>query len=177
MEIISSFLNTLVQFAPKIPLVLLGLLVGWMIIKFIVWIIRRTMRLARVPKDIIGLAITLIKFILWVVLLGIIASALGLNSLFIYLSGSAAVVAFFLSASIGPTLSNVFSGLFLAGDPDIKVGMTIRTNDGKTEGLIKGVDMRKVRIEDDKGIMHIVPNSIVENGEWIVLDRGTKGKK
>ena len=81
------------------------------------------------------------------------------------------MAAFFLSASIGPLLSNIFAGLFLAGDPDIKVGMKVTTNDGKTTGIIKGIDMRKVRIEGEDGLLHVVPNSAVENTEWIILER------
>jgi len=176
MDIVSNFVYAIGGFLPKVPWVILGVVVGWVIIRLITFLLRRTMKLARVPKDIVGLVITVTKFILWILLVLIVASSLGLSSLAIYLSGSAAVVAFFLSASVGPTLSNIFSGIFLTGDPDIKVGMKISTNNGQTVGVIHGIDMRKVRITGDDGKLHIVPNSMVENGEWIVLDRNTKKK-
>ncbi|MEI6850859.1 MAG: mechanosensitive ion channel family protein [Candidatus Saccharibacteria bacterium] len=174
MYIIEDFLKTIIDFLPKIPMVIIGVFAGWFIIKFITIILKRALKIAKLAKDVSGLVITLCKLLLWIILLTVIASALGLGSLAVAISGSAAVAAFFLSASVGPTLSNIFSGIFLAGDPDIKVGMKIITNSGKTEGVIKGIDMRKVRILDDKGILHVVPNSVVENGEWIVIDRNKK---
>jgi len=174
MYIIEEFLKTIFDFLPKLPFIIIGVLAGWLVIKAIVYILKRTLKIAKVKKDISGLILTTCKFILWVVLIAVIMQSIGFGGVVIAISGSAAIVAIFLSSSIGPTLSNIFSGIFLAGDPDIKVGMKIITNSGDTKGVIKAIDMRKVRIEDSKGILHIVPNSVVENGEWIVVDRYKK---
>jgi len=174
MYIIEQFLKTIIDFLPKLPFIVIGLLVGWLIIKVIISILKRSFKIAKVKKDISGLIVTTIRFILWVILVAVILEAMGFGGIVIAISGSAAIVAIFLSSSIGPTLSNIFSGIFLAGDPDIKVGMKITTNSGDTKGVIKAIDMRKVRIEDSKGLLHIVPNSVVENGEWIVIDRNKK---
>ena len=171
MNIIEAFIKTILEFLPKVPTIIIGIIAGWLIISAITLLVKRSLRLAKVKKDISGLIITIVKFILWIILVTVIAGSIGFGSLAVALSGSAAVVAFFLSASIGPTLSNIFSGIFMAGDPDIKVGMRIITNNGGTEGVIKSVDMRKVRILDDDGVLHVIPNSVVENGEWIVVDR------
>jgi small-conductance mechanosensitive channel len=103
-----------------------------------------------------------------------VASSLGLTNLAWALSGSAVVLVFFLNSSAGPLIGNMVSGLFLIGDPDFTVGMRVITNDGKTEGIIKGIDMRKVRIQDAKGKLHVVPNSLVENTEWVILERKAK---
>lgn len=175
-SIISSYLNTIVNFAKTLPLLIGGLILGWLVIKIIIFFLSRTIKHARVPKDIRGLIITVTRLVLWVILIVVLAGAAGLGRFAVAISGSAAIAAFFLSASIGPLLSNIFAGLFLASDPDIKVGMKLITNDGKTTGVIKGIDMRKVRIEDEKGLLHVVPNSLVEGTEWIILDRNVKSK-
>jgi small-conductance mechanosensitive channel len=174
MNIIVSYLNTIIGFAKLLPSVILGVIVGWLAIKIIIFFLLRAMRLTKVPRDIRGLIATVTRLALWVTLIIVMSQVIGLGSLAVAITGSAAIVAFFLSASIGPLLSNIFSGLFLVGDPDIKAGMRITTNDGKTTGVIKGIDMRKVRIEDDKGLLHVVPNSAVENTEWIILERKSK---
>ena len=171
MEIITDYINTLIKFSKLLPWAILGLLLGWIVIKIIIFFLRRALRLTRVHSDLRGVIITVCRFVLWIVLVITIAQSLGLGGLAVALSGSAAVVAFFLSASVGPLLSNLFAGLFLVSDPDIKVGMKVTTNDGKTTGTIKGIDMRKVRIEDEKGLLHVVPNSLVEGTEWIILKR------
>jgi len=173
-DLLTQYLNMLINFGKTLPLVIGGLVVGWLFIKVFIFFLGRAIKHARVPKDIRGLIITVTKLGLWVVLIVVLAGAAGLSRFAIAISGSAAIVAFFLSASVGPLLSNIFAGLFLASDPDIKVGMKLITNDGKTTGIIRGIDMRKVRIEDEKGRLHVVPNSLVEGTEWIILERTEK---
>jgi len=174
MYIIEEFIKTVIHFLPKIPFIIIGILAGWLIIKLVIFILKRSLKIAKVKKDISGLITTSLSFILWVILIAVILEAVGFGGIVIAISGSAAIVAIFLSSSVGPTISNIFSGIFLVSDPDIKVGMKIITNSGDTKGVIKAIDMRKVRIEDSKGILHIVPNSVVENGEWIVVERYKK---
>jgi len=176
-DLIGAYLAAIVSFVKTLPLLIGGLIVGWLVIKLIIFFLSRAIKHARVPKDICGLIITVTKLILWIVLVVVLAGAMGLSRFAVALSGSAAILAFFLSASVGPLLSSIFAGLFLASDPDIKVGMKITTNDGKTSGVIKEIDMRKVRIEDSKGLLHVVPNSLVEGTEWVILDRNVKAKK
>jgi small-conductance mechanosensitive channel len=174
MNTFEKYLDISLNFAKTLPLAIIGFVAGWFVIRMIIFFLRRAIKLAKVPKDVQGLIITVTRFLLWIVLFVLVAQSLGLGGLAVAISGSAAVAAFFLSASIGPLLSSIFSGIMLASDHDIKVGMKITTNDGKTTGTIKGIDMRKVRIEDDKGRLHVVPNSLVEGTEWVILDRNSK---
>lgn len=166
--LLKDYLDILIKFAKLLPLAIVGLILGWLLIKVIISLLRHAIALAKISPDIRGLIITVVKFLLWTALIFVIVQALGLGSFAIALSGSAVIMVFFLSNSIGPVLSNIFAGLFLVSDPDIKVGMKITTNDGKTTGIIKSLDMRKIRIEDEEGLLHVVPNSVVENTEWII---------
>lgn len=174
MDIITDYLATIGKFVQLLPWAIVGIIAGWLIIRVIIFFLRRAIRLARVSHDVRGLIITVTRLALWIVLIITISQALGLGSLAVAISGSAAIVAFFLSASVGPLLSNIFAGLFLASDPDIKVGTKLIANDGKTTGIVRGIDMRKVRIEDSEGRLHVVPNALVENTEWIILERKKK---
>ncbi len=174
MDIITEYLEILGKYVKLLPWAILALVIGWIIIKIVIYFLRRALKITRVHADIKGVIITVTRFVLWLVLIVTIAQSLGMGGLAVALSGSAAVVAFFLSASVGPVLSNLFAGLFLVSDPDIKVGMKVTINDGKTTGVVKGIDMRKVRVEDEKGLLHVVPNSLVEGTEWIILERKEK---
>jgi len=174
MNIATEYWSTFLNFIKILPLAIVEILIGLLVIKLLVFFLRRALKLARVPKGVKGLLVSVVKFGLWVILIIVVSQTLGLGGFAVALTGSAAIAAFFLSASVGPLLANVFAGLFLVTDDDIKVGMKITTNDGKTKGTVKSIDMRKVRIEDDKGLLHIVPNSAVEGTEWIILDRGVK---
>lgn len=171
MEIVKLFLDPLAKILPKIPGALLNLLIGLILIKIATALIRRGIKILKIPHDLRGIIITLSKLFLWLFLIIFIVSQLGLGNLAVLISGSAVVLVFFLNTTAGPLLSDIFAGLFLIGDPDFTVGMKVQVNDGKTEGLIKGIDMRKVRILDSKGKLHVVPNSVIEKGVWTVIER------
>jgi len=175
-DVVLGYLKTILHFLEISPLIILGFLFGMLLIKLSVLTLRQILRFSKVPIDVRGLIVTITKLALWITLVVVMTQVIGFGSLAVAITGSAAIVAFFLSASVGPLLSNIFAGLFLVGDPDIRAGMKVTTNDGKTTGVIKGIDMRKVRIEDDKGFLHVVPNSAVENTEWIILSRHVKKK-
>ncbi|MCX6728957.1 MAG: mechanosensitive ion channel family protein [Candidatus Saccharibacteria bacterium] len=174
MYIAKDFINIIVDFLPKIPVIIISLLIGWLVIKVIILIIKRALRLSTMKKDVSGWIVNASKVVLWSILIIVIASGVGFSGLAVALTGSAAITAFVFSVSLGPTLSNIFSGMFLSGDVDIEVGMKVITNSGKTEGTIVSMDMRKVRIRDKKGVLHVLPNSTVENDEWIVVDEVKK---
>ena len=177
MHIIDQFISFIFLIISKVPAIIISILVAWLVIKVILYLTKRSLRIAKTPKDTSRWTIRIVKILLWATFIIIAAGSLGLGNIAIALSGSAAIVAFFLSVSIGPTLSNIFSGMFLSGDSDLKVGMKIITNSGNTKGVVKSMDMRKIRVEDDKGVLHVLPNSVVENGEWIVVERNTKINK
>lgn len=174
MNIAEAIFLPLQHILPKLPVATFNLLVGIIFINIIMFAVRRAVRLLKIPHDLRGIVISLSNFVLWIMLTIFVASSLGLNNLAWALSGSALILVFFLNNSAGPLIANVVSGLFLIGDPDFTVGMKVITNDGKTEGVIKGIDMRKVRIQDTKGKLHVVPNSLVENTEWVILERKAK---
>jgi len=174
MDVINLFVEPIKQIIPKIPGAFLDLIVGVIVIKILVAIVRHGVKLLKIPKDLRGLIITLTKLTSWVILTIFIVSELGLGNLAVMLSGSAVILVFFLNTSVGPLLADIFSGLSLISDPDFTVGMKVQVNDGKTEGVIRGIDMRKVRIEDSKGKLHVIPNSLIEKGVWTVIERKAK---
>ena len=66
------------------------------------------------------------------------------------------------------TANDIISGLFLAGDDDIDLGFRVKM--GNVEGVVEKID--QVRIRDDEGHLHVLPNRAVEETEWVVLFRG-----
>lgn len=177
MEIIKLFLEPVTTIGPKLPAALLNFVVGYLLIKLIMFIVRRAVKILNIHQDLRGIIITFSKLFLWLVLIVFILSQLGFGDLAILLSGSAVVLVFFLNTTAGPLLADVFAGVFLISDPDFTVGMEVEVNDGKTKGTIQGIDMRKVRILDEKGKLHVLPNSMIEKGEWTVVARCSTKRK
>lgn len=171
MDIFKLFFDPIFLVIPKIPGVIFNLLIGILIIKFLTYLLKHSIKILKIPADLRGLVITSVKLGLWLMLVIFVTSSLGLGNLAVLISGSAVVLVFFLNNSVGPLLGDIFSGLFLVGDPDFTVGMKVQVNEGKTEGVIHGIDMRKVRLIDDDGKLHVIPNSKIEKGEWVILER------
>lgn len=172
METISLFINPILNVMPKLPEVLIDLVVGYLAIQFSMGLLNKFLKVTKLPQ-LRGIIISLTKFALWIVLLIFIANNLGFTKLAIALSSSVLIIVFFLNTGVAPLITDALSGVFLCTDPDFRTGSRVRLGIGEdtTEGIIKEVDMRKVRILDDNGKIHVVPNSVVEKNEWTVIEK------
>jgi small-conductance mechanosensitive channel len=54
---------------------------------------------------------------------------------------------------------------------DFEVGDEVIVGETPTQGVIESLDARRVRLRDKDGILHIIPNSIVERKEWVLVHR------
>ena len=171
MNILDVFLQPVIKVIPHIPEAILSLVIGYVVITILVFVLKHVLKYTKFPKDLKGLFVSGVKTILWLILIIFIVKALGLGNLVVAISGSAIILAFILNNGAAGLVSDIISGIFLASDPDFHVGMKVSLNEGKTVGVIKHLDTRKVRIVDDKGVMHVLPNSLVEKGEWLVLEK------
>lgn len=162
----------ILRIVPKIPEVIFTLLTGYLIISFTIWFLEYLLSLAKLPK-LKGIALSIIKTALWLVLIIFIANMLGFTKLALALSGTALVLAFFLNNAMGPLLMDIVSGVFLCGDPDFKTGSKVKIGKGDdgVVGILMEVDMRKVRIKDEKGAVHVFPNAVLDRDVWTVLEK------
>jgi small-conductance mechanosensitive channel len=119
---------------------------------------------------------TVIRVALWILLLVAVLQVLGLSSVALAVTGSFAILLFGFSSGISNTVSDLVAGLQIANDKDFKVGYRVKAGDQKTEGIIRELDIKKTRIEDDKGRIHVIPNSVIEKNEWVVLERHVHSK-
>lgn len=172
MNILNLFIDPFVKLLPKLPGVLMDIIIGYVIIKIILWFFKKALKLTNLPR-LQGILLSLANFVLWVMLIVFIANNLGFDKFAVAITGSFVVLAFILNNGMAPLISDIFSAIFLCTDPDFKVGSRIRIGNGEgmTEGILKSVDMRKVRIKDDDGNIIVVPNSLTDKEKWIVLEK------
>lgn len=64
---------------------------------------------------------------------------------------------------------------FLAKDRDFEIGYKVKI--GEITGLVQSIDVRKVRIVDSEGKLHIIPNANIDKSGWKVLEREPKDDK
>lgn len=169
-EIMQRFWEPFQMFGPKIPAIILGLVFGYIAIKVFLIFLKDAFKVARVPKTVINIAVSLISIVLWIILFSELAREAGLSSLAIKISGSLFVVGLALANGASAIASDVLAGIYLAKDKDFEVGFQIKTCE--VEGVVERIDVRKTRLRDDKGCIHVLPNSKVDSSGWRVINRG-----
>lgn len=161
-----------------LPEALLTLVVGVVAVEIAVVVLSVVLRWVKMPEGLRRILQSLGRAFLWIILIVVLMQTFGLNSVVVAITGSSVVVALLLSTGVAPIVTDVLAGLFLGSDPDFRVGSLVRAGDKGAEGVIATMDIRKVRLRDKQGRLHIVPNSLIEKNEWVVIDRhpGTSAK-
>ncbi len=164
------------EIIPKIPIAIIALLAGYIFIRLTTGFIKVALGWTRWPIGLQEIMRTLIQVILWVLIMITILQILGLSNVALALTGSLAILLLGFSSGISSTVSDLMAGLQLANDKDFKVGYKVKAGDQKTVGIIREMDIKKTRIEDDSGHLHVIPNSDIEKNEWVVLYRHVHSK-
>ena len=125
----------------------------------------------RLPKGLRGIVLSLIDALLWVFLTISVLQALGLSNLALIFSGSVAALGLALGSGASSLAADVLAGIFLAQDKDFDVGDEIIAGEKPTQGIIENMDMRRTRVRAKDGRLHIIPNSVIERKEWVLIDR------
>lgn len=178
-DFIKGFQNVTIsvnEIIPRLPVALIGLLAGIIAIKVIGRFLAPALRFTKWPIGLQEIMVTLIRVAMWVFLLITILQVLGLTSVALAITGSFAILLIGFSTGISNTVSDLIAGLQLANDKDFKVGFKVKAGDQKTEGIIREMDVKKTRIEAEDGKLHVIPNSVIEKNEWVVLDRHVHSK-
>lgn len=173
-QISDLFWQPIERYGPKIPELIITLILGIIAIKVVSYFLAQAVRLAKMPKALSTVVSSVISVVLWVLLFSEFFRQAGLTNLALTISGSAVVVGLILANAFAPVIADIASGLYLAKDPDFEIGYLVKIGD--IEGVIRKIDLRKVRIRDDKGKLHIFPNNEIDKGSWVVLSRDPEAK-
>ena len=168
----SSVEALVISYLPKLASAIGILAVGFVAIQWGLrplggWLLRRT----KLTPAVVSVTLTMITAIAWVLVLSGVLAALGLTVIAAAVSGSIALVALAVANAAKGTTSDIIAGLFLAVDEDLRLGWRIKT--GNVEGVVEKIDLRKIRIRDDQGFLHVIPNHTVEGNEWVVIETPT----
>lgn len=153
----------------QLPQLAVTLVVGLVLVELAIFLLGNALRLSRLPEGLKRILYTLARFFLWVILFLVVLQTLGLNNVLVAVTGSSVIAAVFLSAGVAPLVTDVLAGLSLASDPNFQPGAVVRAGDRKTEGVIRVLDLRKTRIEDARGVLHVIPNTLIDKNEWVVV--------
>ncbi|MEX1113461.1 MAG: mechanosensitive ion channel family protein [Patescibacteria group bacterium] len=161
------------NFWDRLPEFLITLLIGYLLVELAIFILASVLRASNVPKALAMLLYSLTRAFLWVVLFLVLLQKLGLDDVLVAVTGSSVIVALFVSTGIAPLVADTLSGLSLAADRNFQPGAKVRAGEKGTVGYVVGMTARKTRIRTPDGRVHVIPNSVIDKNEWVVLE--TKG--
>lgn len=174
-DLVDSFINPIKAILPKLPPLLLALVLGIILIKVLTELSKYFLKIARVPKTLTSIIMSLLSIVLWILLFSELAREMGMTSVALTVSGSLIVLGLALSNGATVLTSDIIAGVFLAKDRDFEIGYKVKIGD--IEGIIQYVDVRKVRVVDDEDKLHIIPNATIDKSGWTVLERELKDDK
>lgn len=166
-EMLNELWSKVIMYAARLPIVLIVILVGWFIIRRYAKILRAMLTRSKVEPIIINLIASLAVAAGWIVCISVVFAVLGFNSIAVAFSGSLGLVALGLASSASNVVSDLYGGISLITDQSIRVGRRIRT--AGVEGRVVGMSIRKLRIQDDEGNIHIIPNKTVDSATIVVV--------
>ncbi len=173
-QLITGLTDPILDLLPKLPRAILTFAFGYIALYIVQWLIERLLRLNRTHRALRDIIASTTHIVLLILLGVAIARSLGFANLAFALSGSLAVTGIAIGAGANAMIQDLIAGLFLARDRDFEVGYLVQVN-GVT-GIIKRIDARKVRLEDDKGQIHVFANSVLDRSSWVVIDRDPEEK-
>jgi small-conductance mechanosensitive channel len=157
-------------FVPRIVGALLTLLVGLLLLRLALPAARDGLRRAGIAQAAPSV-ITAVTAAGWIVILSAAFQALGLSELALGLFGGTVLLILLVAWTASGAAADLVAGLLLAQDPDFNVGARIRAElaGHEIEGEIVAMDGRKVRVRDQAGRLHVLPNRLVESSPWTLL--------
>jgi small-conductance mechanosensitive channel len=134
------------------------------------------MKVTHVQPGLRGVVTSILETFMWLLLTIALLSELGFSGIIYFFTGSIAAIGIAMAAGGSTLVADIVAGVFLARDNDFNVGDIVIVGETPTLGTIESMDARRTRLRDDNGVLHVIPNSVVERREWVVIrKRGTPG--
>ncbi len=169
---LDPFAAMLIAFLPRIVGAVVTLVVGIVLLRIALPAARQGLRRAGIGQA-APFVVTAVTAAGWIVILSAAFQALGMSELALALFGGTVLLVLLIAWTASGAAADLLAGLLLAQDPDFNVGARIRTGPPAhaVEGEIVALDLRKVRVRDDAGFLHVLPNRMVEAAPWTLLVR------
>src|SRR6185369_11144349 len=175
-ELNSSFIDHILKLGNGLQTNLLpalfDLLIGILTIRLLVRGLRLLLKLTHIQTGFRYVLTSIIETSLWIFLSAVLLQELGLSGVIYFFTGSIAAIGIAMAAGGSTLVSDIVAAIFLARDNDFNIGdEVIVGGDPTAQGVIERMDSRRIRLRDSDGKLHVIPNSIVERKEWIVISR------
>lgn len=154
------------KYISKAPTVAIILFATWFLSRIAARIAIGAGRLAKTDPAVVLLITSSIRFVAWIFGFTAIFNALGLTQIALTLGGTVALVAMSLATGLNTIPQDLLAGIFLITDDDFTVGRVIKT--AGLEGTLKQVSIRKTKILDSEGKLHVIPNRTIDGATYTI---------
>lgn len=165
-DLIQEFYQQAVTYLPKLPAAIIVIGVGSLLIKLLKKIAGRLMQRFRLEAGVIGFVQAFITFACWVLLISVVFAVLGLPQISVAFSGSIALILVGVASNANSMIQDLLAGIFLIADPDFKVGAEVKVS--SVEGTVVNLDIKKTKIMDADGKIHVVSNRTFDSSIYII---------
>lgn len=163
------------QLGDKLPDLAITLVIGLVLVEIGVLLLGWGLRAAKIPNALKPILFSLARSFLWVVLLIVLLQTLDLDNVLTAVAGSSVILAVVLSTGVAPLITDTLAGLSLAADPNFQPGAKVQVGEKGTVGHVISMDIRKTRLRTRDGKVHVIPNSVIDKTEWVILE--SKGRQ
>ncbi len=177
LDLVGSLIASIIAAIPLIISAVITLIISYIILKALTKGIRTTLNKARVPLALSGMLMSIISMVFWYFVILAVLSSFGtpLSPMVAALGSIFAFLALGIGLAMSGILKDLVSGAFLVTDKDFGAGFKVKA--GGVEGTVVSVDIRKTRIVDKDGVLHVIPNAAIEPAEWLVYQRPESAEK
>lgn len=165
-DVWSHFASEAVTYVSKAPTVIIILFATWFLSRIAARIAIGAGRLAKTDPAVVLLVTSSIRFVAWIFGFTAIFNALGLTQIALTLGGTVALVGMSLATGLNTIPQDLLAGIFLITDDDFTVGRTIKS--GALEGVLQEVTIRKTKIVDADGKLHVIPNRTIDGAIYTI---------
>lgn len=150
---------------PTLVRVLIVLVLAYVGIKLVLWVVRRVLGRIYGEREglVVDLAVAIVGLFLWFGVALSVLSTLGMGEIAASLGTATGFVALGVSYALSGMIEDTVAGVYLLKDPDFEVGDRVETDKGS--GVVRAIELRKCRLEQDDGSTLVVANGDVEK-KW-----------
>ena len=158
---LTGWLDSIIINIPNLILASLVMLFAFLISKYLnKWLSKYLKKVIRQPS-IRSLILNTVTFVLLTIGLLLSLSVLNLDDMLTSILAGAGVAGLAISLALQGTLSNTFSGIYLAVKDIIEVGDFIETNG--YSGTVEEINLRNIKLRESDNNIVILPNKAVLN--------------
>ncbi|HHT26947.1 MAG TPA: mechanosensitive ion channel family protein [Firmicutes bacterium] len=163
----NELLTQSAQYLAKVPGAIVTLLATWIIIRLVKKLVKTATQLTKADPTAQSLLSSGVGFVGWVIGIAATLNALGLQQISLALGGSVALVAMALATGLNTISQDLLAGIFLLSDDDFNIGAKVRATG--LEGEIMKLTIRKTKIRDRDGVLHVIPNRNIDAATFTII--------